>query len=164
MRPTIGITTSIVSERGINARPDCVAVNPKSVCMNSGSRKVTDISIANITAPIIVPEKNTMSLNSEMSTAGTRALSSRTTSSISVIAEKKAMDLISADWNQSSRLPSSSTYCSDPSPAISRPMPHQSMFLRCRSAMAWSAARTSGGSCTKRVTISTEITQTGTLM
>ena len=48
--------------------------------MKSGSRKVTAINMANITAPIIVPEKKTMSRKSEISTAGTGALSSRITS------------------------------------------------------------------------------------
>ena len=61
--------------------PDCVAEKPRSVCMKSGRRNVTDISIANITAPIIVPDMNTMSLKRAKSTAGTVALNSRMISS-----------------------------------------------------------------------------------
>ncbi len=132
--------------------------------MKRGRRKVTDINIANITAPIIVPEKNTGSLKSATSTAGTRALSSRTTSSASDTIEKSVINLISPESNQSLRLPSSSTYWSDPRPAMRRPMPHQSMFLRCRSARCCIAARTSGGSCTKRDTITSDTMHTGMLM
>ena len=50
--------------RGISARPDCIAVKPSSSCMNTGRRKVIDISIANMTAPTSVPEVKTVSLKS----------------------------------------------------------------------------------------------------
>src|ERR1041385_8436500 len=100
MRPTIGITTSMQSDRGISAMPDCVAEKPRSVCMNSGSRNVTDMSIANITAPIIVPDMKTTSLNSEKSTAGTVALNSRMTSSSKTTIEMNVIVLISPDENQ----------------------------------------------------------------
>ena len=98
--------------------------------MKSGSRKVTAISMANITAPIIVPEKKTMSRKRETSTAGTGALSSRITSMTSETTAKSMITLISPDSNQSFRFPSSSTYCSEPRPTMSRAMPAQSMFLR----------------------------------
>ena len=51
--------------------------------MKSGSRKVIDIRIANIIAPISVPDRNTRSLNSDRSTAGTGAVSSRMTNAAS---------------------------------------------------------------------------------
>ena len=70
-RPTIGIATIITSERGISAMPDCVAVKPSSSCMNTGSRNMIDISIANMTPPMSVPDRNTGSLNRRRFTAGT---------------------------------------------------------------------------------------------
>ena len=54
--------------RGMSADPDCTAENPSSSCMKSGSRKVIDIRIANIMAPMSVPDRKTLSLNSDRST------------------------------------------------------------------------------------------------
>ena len=63
---------------------------------------------------------------------------------------------IHAFSNQSFAFPSSSTYCSAPTPTVSSPMPSQSTVPRC----AWS----SGGSWRKVVTRNIDTTPIGTLM
>ena len=52
----MGVTAIITSTRGISARPDCMAVKPSISCMKSGSRNMPASSMANMTAPISVPE------------------------------------------------------------------------------------------------------------
>ena len=42
--------------RGMSAMPDCAAEKPSSSCMKIGSRNMLAMSIANITAPMSVPE------------------------------------------------------------------------------------------------------------
>ncbi len=63
-----------------------------------------------------VPERNTGSLNSGRLTAGTVAVSSRMTKAASATTATKASTAMSGESNQSLRLPSSSTYCSDARP------------------------------------------------
>ena len=67
-----------MSVRGMSARPDCVAVKPRTSCMKTGRRNVSENSIANITPPMSVPDRKTGSLKRRTSTAGTFADSSRT--------------------------------------------------------------------------------------
>ena len=132
--------------------------------MNSGSSKVIDIRIANIIAPIRVPERNTRSLNSDRSTAGTGAVSSRITNAASTNTATNAAAVITRDENQSLRLPSSRTYCSAASPTVISTIPTQSRFLRWAAARAWFSRRMSSGSCTKRVTMKMPSSPIGRLM
>ena len=104
--------------------------------MKSGSRNVIDIRIANIIAPMSVPDRNTRSLNSDRSTAGTGAVSSRITNAASTNTARNVHTAIDVRGNQSLRLPSSSTYCSEASPTVMSTIPCQSRFLRCSAARA----------------------------
>ena len=113
---------------------------------------------------MIVPERNTLSLNSDRSTAGTGAVSSRMTKAASRKKARKVQIATGIEENQSLRLPSSSTYCSEARPTVMRTMPCQSRFLRCSAARSRLARRMSSGSCTKRVTMKMPSRPTGRLM
>ena len=58
-RPTMGVTSIMTSVRGMSARPDCMAVKPSTSCMKTGRRNMIDMSIANMTPPMSVPEGKT---------------------------------------------------------------------------------------------------------
>ena len=154
----------MASARGMSARPAWTAENPSSSCMKSGSRKVIDIRTENMIDPMIVPERNTLSLNSDRSTAGTGAVSSRMTKAVSRKKARKVQIATGIEENQSLRLPSSRTYCSAASPNVMRRTPCQSRFLRCSAARSRLERRMSSGSCTKRVTMKMPSRPTGMLM
>lgn len=71
--------------------------------MKTGRRKVSEKSMANITAPTSVPDVNTLSRKSEMLTTGTRAVSSRIVNVARATTAIAVHALIVFDSNQSSR-------------------------------------------------------------
>ncbi len=84
----------------MSAVPAWIAENPSSSCMNSGSRNVSDSSIANMIDPTTVPERNAGSLNRRKSTAGTGAVSSRITQAASATAASIDSPVMRLLWNQ----------------------------------------------------------------
>ena len=76
---------------------------------------------------MIDPAVNVRDVNTLRSTSGLVSRSSRTMNAMSAKTETTVMITIVCDENQSSVWPRSSTYCSDATPAVSRPKPIQSI-------------------------------------
>ena len=155
----------IASVRGISTMPDCVAVKCSSSCVNTGSRNIEPISIANI------------------DDADQRRRRERRVLEQAQVDDRRGRGELADDERDQrddrrrtprsgspstrtsrSREPSSNTYCSAATPIAISTMPAMSRFLRATSARARFAARTSSGSWTLRDVIMMPMMPTGRLM
>ncbi len=122
------------------------------------------MSIAYMTPPMTVADANVLSRKMRRLTTGAFAVSSRMTNDESDTAATNDSAVMTGESNQSSRCPSSRTYCSVDTPTHIKTIPATSRFFFCTSARARLATSTSSGSWTKRSVMITPMTPIGRLM
>ena len=120
-RDAIGMLTAVAIAPGKSTNPVSVAVKPRTFCRNSGSTSAVPNKPKPVTTPMTLPAENARDLNTLRSTSGRGSYHSLKQNTTRETTATTVSTSIVADENQSSRCPRSSTYCSDATPAVSKP-------------------------------------------
>ena len=126
--PMMGIMKPATSAPGSSKYPVWAAVKPRIRCVKIGNTKMDANSPKPSTNDKNAPTARLRLLAStRKSTMGCRAVSSRQMKPTTPTADSRVKTTMLPSSNQSLLSPCSSTYCNEPTPSISSPMPAQSI-------------------------------------